>query len=275
MPNTRADTGDDTNLSQITIKDLRKVIREEMREELKDMKNDIKSLKTRVDGVDGEIKALKTRADDWDNSLDFASQRIDDVYASSIPAINAHISSIATALTQRLLDIDVHRRKWSLTVQGLAGDANEAEGTTRDKCVELAKNKLRIPDASVHDYAACHRLSSAAGSGIIMRFKDLDQRNRWINGARHLKDDPANLKISISPDLPPALRPMKADLLKKRKELPAEQKAGSGLRYLRSWPYVELRVQNRDPIRPDAGLSNIVESVLGVPINLRCDEPQH
>ena len=202
------------------------------------------------------------------------TKRIDDIYAVSLPAINEHIAHLTSALTQRLLDLDVHRRKWSLTVQGLKGIAGESEATTRDKCVELARSKLKIADADTADYAACHRLNRSPNAGIIMRFVDLAQRNKWLDGARNLKDDPANKDISISPDLPNALRPLKTELLNKRKALPPAQKANSSLRYLRAWPYMELRIQNEPTIRPTASLMSVCSKVLEVDnITAHCAEP--
>ena len=43
------------------------------------------------------------------------------------------------------MDLDVHRRKWSLSIHGLKGEASEDEEVTRDACVKLAKIILVSP----------------------------------------------------------------------------------------------------------------------------------
>ena len=80
---------------------------------------------------------------------------------------------------------------------------NEDEDKTRDICVKLAKECLDVKDSSPTDFAACHRLSRQADSGVIIRFRDLKMRNLWLSGAKNLKTHADN--ISISPDLPPHL----------------------------------------------------------------------
>ena len=114
------------------------------------------------------------------------------------------------------LDLDVHRRKWTLTIQGLKGPADEDEDETRAACVALARDYLQVNNASDTDLAACHWLSKQADSGIIVGFKDLKQRNLWLSGAKHLKNHFD--KISVSQDLLPVLRSLNTVLLGKRKK---------------------------------------------------------
>ena len=159
------------------------------------------------------------------------------------------------------VDIDMHRRKWSLTIQGLKGAADEDEDTTRQACVNLAKQHLKITDASVFDLSSCHRLAKKENAGIMIRFKDLQQRNNWLQNAKFLKNHTD--KISIAPDLPPVLRPLKKELLEKRKNLSASEKKGAIIRNLRQWPYVDLKIVNGPVIRPSANAEDIVHSVLG------------
>ena len=96
--------------------------------------------------------------------------------------------------------------------------------------------------------------------GIIVRFRDLGMRNRWLASAKNLRgraDD-----ISISPDLPPVLRPIKTELLTKRKSLnPDEKKAH--LKYLRQWPYVVLAVGKDKTIKPATTTKTVINSILG------------
>ena len=70
--------------------------------------------------------------------------------------------------------------------------------------------------------------------------------------------------VSISPDLPNDLRPLKTELLNKRKTLPSDQKKNSSIRFLKEWPYVELRVKNHPTIRPSESVAHVCERVLGL-----------
>ena len=47
--------------------------------------------------------------------------------------------------------------------------------------------------------------------GILHCFRDLRDWNMWRDNSKHLKD--SQMKISISPDLPPKLRQLKTTLL--------------------------------------------------------------
>ena len=141
------------------------------------------------------------------------------------------------------------------------GPADEDETNTRRACVDVAKSHMGIPDASAFDFSACHRLSRKENAGIIVRFKDLQQRNEWLANAKSLKSHTD--KVSIAADLPPVLRPLKKELLQKRKDHPAEQKRGSIVRNLKQWPYVELKILNGPVIKPSARAADIVNTVLG------------
>ena len=112
------------------------------------------------------------------------------------------------------LDLYMHWHKWGLTIQGLKGLDEEKECDTLEACVTLAKDHLQIPNAAVTDFSACDRLSTKANAGIILWFRDLQQRNQWLENAKNLKNHQD--RIGISPDLPPVLRPLKTELFKKR-----------------------------------------------------------
>lgn len=218
------------------------------------------------------LSNLQEKVNDLEQSVDFASRRIDDLYSKTLPSLASHMETISNALTLRILDMDMHRRKWSLTMHGLKGPANETEDQTRSKCVDLAKTQLRINDAHDGDFSACHRLKPDADSGVILRFKDLRQRNRLLANAKHLKGSD-RASVSISPDLPPVLRPLKKELLNQRRQMPPDEKSRCSVHHLRSWPYVELHRRNGASIRPATDLSDVMKQVLGVPALLNCVEP--
>ena len=263
---------DTDSLSSLNVGSIRQLMREEVATIMKPhmdnlaklFKNETKKLHKSVTKLEKKVESLSGLKEHVEKQAEYTDSRFRDLYDVVFPKMNAQLTEIATALTNRMMDLDVHRRKWSLNVQGLPGEAGEDERTTRTKVVDFAKKKLGIQSAAVTDYAACHRLSQAQNAGIIMRFLDLSQRNAWLDRAKNLKRFPDCKKISISPDLPNDLRPLKTELLNKRKNLPDEQKKNSSIRFLKDWPYVELRIKNHPTIRPTESVTHVCERVLGM-----------
>ena len=105
------------------------------------------------------------------------------------------------------------------------------------------KDVLRVEDANTTVFAACHRLSTKRNAGIIARFMDLAQCDQWLSGTKNLNN--YNKKISISPDLPPVLRPAKDELLQERSKLPLQTKIKSRIKFLPHWPFVQLKVEGQ------------------------------
>ena len=236
--------------------------RELIRNETKELiRAEIGGLLDNIETTLNSMQQIQTTIQGLETSMEFTSRRIDELEKSALPALAQHVERIATQLALQTLNLDVHSRKWSLTIHGLKGKANEDEDTTRKACVKLAKDHLSIADASVYDFAACHRLAPKDDAGVIVRFKDLQQRNTWLQNAKLLKSLKDN--INISPDLPPILRPLKKELLHKRKNLTPNEKKGSIVRNLKQWPYVELKLINGPVIRPTTKPEDIVHSVLG------------
>ena len=262
----------------LSVDQVRQIIREEfalLRDEMNDIfKNEIADIKSKMSSIDAQLKntlAIKEAMEAVEKVVDYTSSRLDDIYSVSMPALSKHVEQVAVGLAMQTLDLDVHRRKWTLKIQGLKGPADEDEDDTRAACVTLARDYLQVDNASDADLAACHRLSKRADSGIIVRFKDLKQRTTWLSGARHLKNHFD--KISISQDLPPVLRALKTELLGKRKDLPPQQKSKSNLRYLKSWPYIELKTGTGSIIRPSATRESIAAAVIGLSPLLAVPEP--
>ena len=77
-----------------------------------------------------------------------------------------------------------------------------------------------------------------------MRLVSLIERNAWLSACA------ANLqaadKISVSPDVPPALRLCRKQLLVIRAKLKKDKNTKSHLRYVQQWPFVKLRVDGED-----------------------------
>ena len=170
-------------------------------------KYEIADIKSKMCSIDAQLKhtlAIKETVEAVEKAVDYTSSRLDDIYKASLPALTKHVEQVAVGLAMQTLDLDVHRRKWTLTIQGLKGPADEDEDETRAACVALARDYLQVDNASDTDLAACHRLSKRTDSGVIVRFKDLKQRSLWLSGAKHLKNH--SDKISVSQDLTPVLR---------------------------------------------------------------------
>ena len=127
-----------------------------------------------------ELASVSTKVDTLEAAVAASSNRIDTVVTSALPAITSHMSTISTAL-------DMRPRKWALIISGLDGPAKEPEQDTRAACLKLAADTLQVQNVAGTRISACHRLSPSAGAGIIIRFTDLSERNKWRANAKHLK----------------------------------------------------------------------------------------
>ena len=92
-----------------------------------------------IEGRLGDLTQLPQVVTDLRKATADTSARMDDLLKVTVPALTKHFENVTSALVMRQLDQDVHRRKCSLTIQGLPGDAKEDEGDTRRACVEFAK----------------------------------------------------------------------------------------------------------------------------------------
>ena len=261
---------------QIIIQELRKSIREEVqtvfREEVRtiikeELQNELADIRTKLT----DLLDLKTTVDDLEKGAAFTAKRIDDIYAVSIPTITNYMHSIATQLAMQTLDIDMHRRKWNVLIQGINGVEDENEDVTRTKCASFARDTLELADASPSDFAACHRLKREKDAGIIVRFVDLNKRDKWLRSAKKLKGHED--KISISADIPPVLRPLRKELLLRRKRLDPESKKKAGVRYKSSWPYMELAIKDKQPIPHEVPKESVVRNILAMDPHITIIEP--
>ena len=180
MPPKRNPSITNQSITDLYVDDLRRLVREEVQSTIRDELND---LTNRLGKIEADVKLLcefKAKVDAVENAISHTSQRLDDLYYQTLPTIQKHMQDVATGLALQTLDLAVHRCTWSFTVQGLKGEKNENEEKTRDICAKLAQECLHVRDASTTDFAACHRLSRQADSGVIIRFKDLRIRNQWL-----------------------------------------------------------------------------------------------
>ena len=250
-----ADTSAQYTRDRDLVELIRKVVREVFQEETA-------KISVQLSEVSTQLKIINDKYNSIEAAISDLSAKMDKTLNVFLPSIVKKSFDLTAALTEKHLDKEVHSRKWSVIVQGLPGDAGESESVTRQKCINLAVNHLGLTESSSLDFAACHRLSNQSGAAIIARFVDLDKRNQWLSNAKKLASYPG--RVSISPDLPPILRDVKLQLLKKRSELNPEMKKASFVRHLKSFPYVQLDIRGRPPIRPDITLHDLAAKYLNV-----------
>ena len=225
------------------------------------IREEIEEVKNKVDIAITQLTQVNDKLDTLEKGIQDCSDRLDTVIDDFLPSISEKMCKIAAGLTTKILDNDVHKRKWSLIIQGVKGPAGEDSRSTKQACIKLARDHLGIQDADSTKTSACHRLSKDKDAGIILSFMDLDDRNQWLSGARNLKNHPD--RISLSPDLPPIARRLKKELMDYRRNLPLDVKQKSKVQYLRTWPYVQLSIQGRNPYHPKISLDDITKAFLG------------
>lgn len=219
-----------------------------------------------------EMRDLKSKISDLEKGMDDCSFRCEKIRTDFLPGLNNKINDIASALSMHMIDIDNHSRKWSLIINGMKGEAHENQKDTRKACLDLARDHLGIRDAHKTPVAACHRLKQSQDAPVIIRFSNLDDRDDWIRQAKHLRNHPDN--VSISPDIAPALRPIKNNLMNKRRLLPNDLKMKSVIKYTKSWPYVELHVNGTRYCDADISKDDIVKRYISVDPSLKFDISQ-
>ena len=86
-----------------------------------------------------QMNDLVAKVSAMETAVQFTSKRMDGLERVTLPALVCHVEQVASALALQTLEIDVYRRKWSLTLQGLERDAGEDDADTRRACVQLAR----------------------------------------------------------------------------------------------------------------------------------------
>ena len=253
----------DKELKEAIEKSVREIIRNEITDKLQNLERQVDSIvhmqKSIVD-MQATLTQNVNRIEEIEKLLSFASAQIVDIEKTLIPSVNKKSMDVSTKLCMNVLDMDTHRRKWSIIINGLEGEEKESEIKTCKMVRDFAKNCLKVKNVDNHKFAACHRLGSGADSGIIVKFVDLTERNEWLFNAKNLKG--SQKKVSLSPDLHPCLRKLKNSVLLMRKSLENEEKKGSQVRFCPSWPYVYLRLTNAEVKYPQISKETIVNDYL-------------
>ena len=259
---TSGEVDEETNIDAWILAAIKLAVMEEL--------GDISSRLENIDRTLANLVEVQRHMEVVEESIQFTSERLDALATEVLPALSNHMARIAESLAHQTLQIDVHRRKWNVMIHGIDGPAGEEEGVTRTKCVNFAREVLKVADADAWHLAACHRLSRKANAGIILRFTDLAQRDRWLAGTKNLRGH--TKKISVSVDLPPILRPLNDNLMLMRSKLEPNIKSKSRVRHLPQWPFVELRIEGQSPKWPQETLASITAQVLGFDHVFRVNE---
>ena len=200
-------------------------------------------LDSRVKGLERDVSAIKDmqgKVTSIEDSLVSYSKSVESVQKQTLPSLVDHLNCAVTALAINDLDTNMHRRKFTLVVQGVKGKKGESAEETRTKLINTVKSTMGIT-AVESDFSACHRLdNSRDNSGIHARFVDLSKRDLWLSNARKLAKIPKKDSISLSVDVPPCLRKVRKELADIRKDLPPPEKKASYIRHLPTYPYFEL-----------------------------------
>ena len=193
----------------------------------------------------------------WSEKINFLESEIIDLKEEN-RLLKDQMNKMGTITAIKSIDADVYNRKWNVIIHGIDGAAGEAEDETAKKVREMAAENLKIPcamDSTKVPFAACHRLAQKDNAGIIVRFTNLNDRNYWLSNGRELRNSAKN--YSISPDLPPILKPLKSEILNHRKDHP--NKKLCKVKYTKSWPYISLNLPNGSTFKPQIKLNDIVK----------------
>lgn len=239
-------------------RELLSAIREIVSSELGTLKKDISDALLSLNTLQQSVSSLKSTVEGIESGLNDCSNKVEKTHSVFLPNLNEKINDIATSLSMHMIDIDNHSRKWSLIISGLKGDARESQDVTRKACLKLAKDELGIEEAYKTALSACHRLKQELNAPIIIRFTDLDDRDNWLKRAKNLRNHPD--KISISPDVAPAIRPLKNDILDQRRQLSEDQRKLSQIKYLKQWPYFQLNINGKKHSTPNISKAEVIKA---------------
>ena len=263
------DTSDLAPDMALMVTRLQKVIRAEVNKATKSVTTQMTSCVQSIRDVTEKVDKLDKKIEDviaLQDSVAEVKAATHLIKTETLPNIIDHMNNMVTHLALQNIDLNMHRRKWSLIIQGLPGKANEQGDDTRRAVLEMARKNLKLKDTKDtplkdEQLAACHRLQATAGSAIIARFVDLKQRDRWLANAKHL----SRSQISMSVDVPPCLRKAKQQLMSLRKDLAPEAKRLSYVKHLPVWPYLILHQKDKEPINHKFSKADIIRQAMKLP----------
>ena len=75
----------------------------------------------KTDETLAKVSAMQASVFELERAAADVSMRVETVERTSLPALAAHVATVTTNLASYTMDLDVHRRKWPLLIQGLKG----------------------------------------------------------------------------------------------------------------------------------------------------------
>lgn len=203
--------------------DLFKLIKIAMKQSFKD------DFSPRLDDIQNDLQKVTFRLDNVEQDLEEHCTKFDKGFES---------------LALRIVDQEVHARKWHLIITGLPGPVHERPADTRQKILDFGESVFCENHRPL--LTACHRLGPIPDAKIIVAFMSLEDRDFWMNNAKKIKSfNTANkLRVSLQPDLPPPLRTLQSELLRVKANLSIDLRKQSFVKYSAHWPYLYLLTKN-------------------------------
>lgn len=213
--------------------------------------NDIASCFTKLHThIDSEVEKLQCQQEETrrkvellENQAEFVNSEIDAIHNKHLPNLESKIEQESV----ERMKLELWGRKWNVIIRGLNGKDIEDPKITQT-CVriflsgQLGLGVERVKDIPI---TAVHRLSSGPTGkrNIILRLASLIDRDDILKAAMKL---PAGSGYSIVPDLPPTLATRRGELLKERRDMPAEERKKYRLVYLKEPPFLKLVMRKTD-----------------------------
>lgn len=190
--------------------------------------------------VAGEVTELKERMDKVEVNHRNTVENCEKMKQYFEGKINSYESQLQ-ALAERHTKLDLWGRKWNLVIKGIPGPLNEDTYRTEKVTKQFMVDNLKIRETAVAkmNFSAAHRLPGGIDGkkNIIVRFNSLKDRDLVLNSAKNLKDQKG---LSIMTDLPPELSKRRSELLKKRYQMPIEERRQFQLKQLKEAPFITL-----------------------------------
>ena len=191
--------------------------------------------------VKEDVAGLKARTEHLEKFATESELAIRTINDTSVPALQKAIKDSKDELSHEITKLEMWGRKWNVIIRGIPGSANEGGRVTLTKVTEFFKNTLKVPAETVDDmeFQACHRLpgGTEVKNNIILRFANLLDRDDVLSYAMKL---PPKSGYSVVVDLPKSVAMLRGLLLKKRSEMPVEDRKKCKLVFRKEYPFLAL-----------------------------------
>ena len=129
-----------SNVDPALLEAIRTVAREELDNKLSGITSSLQNALTQLTTLNDKFSTLKKSSQDL-------RERVNAIATDFPPKLSDKMCCVSTALTVKVLDKEVHDRKWSLIISGFKGCSWNNVIETRKACIKLAKSHLKVSDA--------------------------------------------------------------------------------------------------------------------------------